>query len=214
MARTERASVMDDPTARDDHQPTLGADVTEWPSTGANAGEGSEHTNGTSGAVEGSTDAGDAPGETADAKPKRRKRDHATLAPTDIVSMNVRIPNEFYLQIGKTAEEQQLSGPQLVAKMLADAFEYKLPSELFKGPRKKYSSEEERKAAAKQVQQKNRDTAAALIAAAKAGKLGVDLEALVADYQRQKAAEEAAKAEAEANTAPQTPESVAAGTTS
>lgn len=122
---------------------------------------------------------------------RKAKRNSDELPDSDIISLNVRVPNGLRKQIAVTAVEQQTSVPQLVANMLANAYSYELPTPA-RAPRiKKYGSKEERLAAQKATQQRKRDVTKAILAAIESGKLDLDVDALMAEMQTDTATEAA-----------------------
>lgn len=128
---------------------------------------------------------------------KAAKRNPDEMGPDEIIGINVRMPNALRMKLGETAKEQNTSIPQLVATMLASAYEFELPKPSRPPRTKKYNTPEERKQAQKDQQQHQRDITRALLKAVEDGKIqGVDVEALVAEFKAQQAAQEAAKAAA------------------
>lgn len=142
---------------------------------------------------EGQTTEGTATDTGTGKRAKREPVDFTKLGPNEMVSLNVRVPNGLRSKLEEDSTKQEISIPQYVTRMLADAYEYTLP-EVAKKSRKKYTTDEERKAAQKASQEKSRTTTKALLDAAQSGKLGIDIEALVRDYVAKQAAEEATKA--------------------
>lgn len=125
---------------------------------------------------------------------KREPRDFANIGPDEMVSLNVRVPNGLRGKLEETATGQNLSIPQLITKMVSEAYEYTLPQTATK-KRQKYASEEERKKAQKDAQAHNRMVTKALLDAVNEGKLGIDVEALVAEYLAKQQAEQQAASE-------------------
>lgn len=201
MPRREGTALVDatnDPTANDELTPDMrnGAVATlEAPSSastnGTAAGEGNEGETGASAASEGATPA----------KVKKEKRKPEDIGPKEIISLNVRVPNELRAMVAKSALERETSVPQLVAEMLAEAFEYKLP-ETARPARviRPGLTPEQRKQENKKKAEKARNTTQAILAAAKSGLLGdIDIDALVAEYTAKKEAEKAAEEAAESS---------------
>ncbi len=124
--------------------------------------------------------------------------------PDDLVGVMIRVPFALRQMVEQTADEQtpKVSVPQIVVRMIADAYGYKLP-EAARKSRAKYANEEDKKAAIKAARDKQRNTVKAVLLAVEQGKIqGIDLDALVAELQAKEAAALAAKeAEAEAETA-------------
>jgi len=121
---------------------------------------------------------------------RRARRDPDTLADTDMISLNVRVPNGLRKQLASTAVEQSTTVPQLVAQMLAGAYGYELPKSTRAPRTKKYANKEERIQAQKAAQQKNRQITRAILAAVEEGKIDVDIEALLAEMASKQAAAE------------------------
>lgn len=164
--------------------------------------EGAASTNGTS-------DAGEAP------STAKRTRTPKEYGPNDIVGVMIRVPNPLRLMIEKTATEQSVSVPQIISRMIADAYGYALP-EAAKKTRAKYASDEDRKKAQKETSDKKRAQVRALLAAVESGQIQVDVDALVAEMQAKQEAEAKAKAAADAtNTSAEgSPEPAMAGAAS
>lgn len=153
-----------------------------------------ESVNGTGaeGATEGAT--GDAP-----ARRTRAKRNPEDMGPEEIISLNVRVPNALRAQLAGTATEQNTSVPQLVAKMLADAYGFELPKPQRAARVKKYASAEERKQAQKDAQAKQRLITKAVLKAVEDGTIDVDVEALIARIKEEEAAKAVASTEGAAS---------------
>jgi hypothetical protein len=135
----------------------------------------------------GQTDAGasDTSGEAAAAEAvKRVRRDPDQMGDEEIVGINIRMPNALRKQMAATAEEENTSVPQLILSMLAQAYSFTLPEAKPKRV-KKYASKEERLQAQKDAQQHKRLVTRAILEAIEAGKINVDIDALVADLQAQ-----------------------------
>lgn len=185
------ASVLDLPTDGDIESGTIGAngnDAQDDGSQGASVDDGEQDDNGEQAQANGAAKRGG----------KREPIDFTKLGPDEMVSLNVRVPNGLRTKLESTATGQEISIPQLVTRMLADAYDYTLP-EIAKKSRKKYASDEERKAALKKSQERSRTQTKALLAAVEEGKLGdINLEALVAEYLAKQEAEKAAKEAASA----------------
>jgi hypothetical protein len=120
--------------------------------------------------------------------------------PKALVGIMVRVPQELHAQIYADAKTQDTSGPQLVQKMLADAYGYELPTPVRKA-RKKYETEEEKRQAQRDSQKASRDTARAVLRAVERGDIQVDLPTLLARLKAEEEEKAKAKAEAEAATA-------------
>lgn len=131
-------------------------------------------------------------------KAPRKKRGPRVYGPNDLVGVMIRVPEGLRKQIEGTANEQSVSVPQIVVRMIADAYEYTLPSAA-KRTRAKYASDAERKAATKAAADKKRATIQALLKAVEDGKIDVDVDALVAEMQANAKAEADAKAAASAS---------------
>lgn len=141
---------------------------------------------------ENGTDAADEAQETAQAVVKRARRDPDALGDEEIVGINLRMPNALRKQMASTAEEQNTSVPQLILSMLANAYNFTLPTPT-RAPRvKKYANKEERIQAQKETQQHKRLVTRAILDAIEAGKIDLDIDALVADLKAQSAATEGA----------------------
>lgn len=141
-----------------------------------------------------------------------KAKEEKTYGPNDLVGVMIRVPFALRQQIEKTADEQtpKVSVPQIVTRMIADAYQYTLP-EAARKSRAKYDSEEEKKAAQKATRDKQRLTVQAVLRAVEQGKISVDLEALIAELQAKEAAEEAAKAAAKAESTPESSDMATAG---
>jgi hypothetical protein len=179
---------------------TEGTAVLDRPVGDAPAGD-APSVNGSEGA-QGAVGAAADPNSEQAAAAKKAKRNPDELGPDEIVGINVRLPNALRMKLGDTAKEQNTSIPQLIAQMLATAYEFELPKPSRPPRTKKYNSPEERKAAQKEAQQKQRDITRALLAAVEAGKIqGVDVEALVAEFKAEQAKKDAAEGAATAGAA-------------
>jgi hypothetical protein len=174
----------------------LTEDVDDMNGTGSTngtneAGAGETGTDGT----QGSTESGAEAAATASKAPKR----NLDNAPDDeIVGITVRVPNALRKKIGATALEQKTSSPQLLATMIAEAFDYKLPTPE-RAPRlKRYDSPEDRKNAQKRDQQRSRLVARKVLESVEKGVINVDMTALLAEVDAELAANAAKAAEAAA----------------
>lgn len=126
----------------------------------------------------------------------RVKRDVDQMGPNEMISLNVRVPNALRLQLASTATEQSTSVPQLVAQMLATAYNFELPKPQRAARIKKYASAEERKAAQKADQQRKRMVTKAILRAVEQGTLpGLDIDAMVAQIAEEEAKKAASGAE-------------------
>lgn len=120
------------------------------------------------------------------------KRSADERGDSEMISLNVRVPNALRKQIAETAVTQNTSVPQLIAQMLADAYTFELPKSTRAPRTKKYASKEDRIAAQKAQQQKNRQITRAILQAVEDGKLDVDIDALLAEMQAKQTEAEAA----------------------
>lgn len=133
--------------------------------------------------------------------------------PKSLVGIMIRVPQELRSMIEVDVKLQDTSMPQLVAKMLADAYGYTLPIPARKA-RKKYATDEEKKQAQRDSQKNSRDTARAVLRAVERGDIQVDLPTLIARLKEEEAAKEAAKAAEGAATPEAEGELATAGATS
>lgn len=119
---------------------------------------------------------------------KKVKRNPDEMGPDEVIGINVRIPNALRKLLADTAVKQSTSVPQLVATMLAQAYEFTLPKPA-RAPRiKKYENKEQRLAAQKAAQQKQRMQTKALLRLVEQGKIDVNLDELVAQMEAEQAA--------------------------
>lgn len=135
---------------------------------------------------------GESEGVSANKAPKRNLDE----APDDeVVGITVRVPNALRKKIGTMAVEQKTSSPQLLAAMIAEAFDFTLPKPE-RAPRlKKYDTPEDRKNAQKRDQQRSRLVARKVLESVEKGVINVDMTALLAEVDSELAAN-AAKAAA------------------
>lgn len=134
-------------------------------------------------------------------QPKRTRAKKADIDPNDpnaLIGVMVRVPQGLKKAIDATAEEQSVSTPQIVVRMLAEAYSYTLPAIPTRARTKKFATEDERKAAAKEKRDADRLRVKAILSAVDNGLLGdIDVNALVEKLK----AEQAAKADTATATA-------------
>jgi hypothetical protein len=141
---------------------------------------------------------GESEGVSASKAPKRNLDE----APDDeVVGITVRVPNALRKKIGAMAVEQKTSSPQLLAAMIAEAFDFTLPKPE-RAPRlKKYDTPEDRKNAQKRDQQRSRLVARKVLESVEKGVINVDMTALLAEVDSELAANAAKAAAAGAGAA-------------
>jgi hypothetical protein len=141
---------------------------------------------------------GESEGVSASKAPKRNLDE----APDDeVVGITVRVPNALRKKIGTMAVEQKTSSPQLLAAMIAEAFDFTLPKPE-RAPRlKKYDTPEDRKNAQKRDQQRSRLVARKVLESVEKGVINVDMTALLAEVDSELAANAAKAAAAGAGAA-------------
>jgi hypothetical protein len=131
---------------------------------------------------------------------KAPKRNLDEAPDDEVVGITVRVPNALRKKIGTMAVEQKTSSPQLLAAMIAEAFDFTLPKPE-RAPRlKKYDTPEDRKNAQKRDQQRSRLVARKVLESVEKGVINVDMTALLAEVDSELAAN-AAKAAAGAGAA-------------
>jgi hypothetical protein len=160
-------------------------------------GAGDTDTDTQNGTGEGASTQASAEGEASATATKTPKRNLDDAPDDEIVGITVRVPNALRKKIGATALEQKTSSPQLLATMIAEAFDFTLPTPE-RAPRlKKYDSPEDRKNAQKRDQQRSRLVARKVLESVEKGVINVDMTALLAEVDAELAAN-AAKAAAAA----------------
>jgi hypothetical protein len=139
-------------------------------------------------------------GEATASASKAPKRNLDEAPDDEVVGITVRVPNALRKKIGAMAVEQKTSSPQLLAAMIAEAFDFTLPKPE-RAPRlKKYDTPEDRKNAQKRDQQRSRLVARKVLESVEKGVINVDMTALLAEVDSELAAN-AAKAAAGAGAA-------------
>jgi hypothetical protein len=134
-------------------------------------------------------------GEATASASKAPKRNLDEAPDDEVVGITVRVPNALRKKIGAMAVEQKTSSPQLLAAMIAEAFDFTLPKPE-RAPRlKKYDTPEDRKNAQKRDQQRSRLVARKVLESVEKGVINVDMTALLAEVDSELAAN-AAKAAA------------------
>lgn len=125
-------------------------------------------------------------------KPKRKKREVDPNDPNALVSVMVRLPQGLKTQVDATATNQDVSTPQTIARMIAEAYEYTLPVMATRARVQKYASVEERKQAQKDKRDADRMRVKAILSAVDNGLLGdIDVNALVERMKQEQAAKAA-----------------------
>jgi hypothetical protein len=148
----------------------------------------------------GTNGTGEAGGESGDSvsASKAPKRNLDEAPDDEVVGITVRVPNALRKKVATMAVEQKTSSPQLLAAMIAEAFDFTLPKPE-RAPRlKKYDTPEDRKNAQKRDQQRSRLVARKVLESVEKGVINVDMTALLAEVDSELAAN-AAKAAAAAS---------------
>lgn len=179
--------------------PRRDVDQDESAAMGAQAGLGTLEPPTTNGAAPVSEGAAAAASTGEPTKRKRTPRPHSD-DPNELFGVTIRVPQALKDQLDKTAKEQDIGTPQLVIRMLADAYTYTLPEAAKKTRRtQRYATEEEKKQAQRAAQAAQRNRVKALLAAVESGQINVDIDALVAEMAAKQAAAAAEAASASAN---------------
>jgi hypothetical protein len=140
-------------------------------------------------------------GEATASASKAPKRNLDEAPDDEVVGITVRVPNALRKKIGAMAVEQKTSSPQLLAAMIAEAFDFTLPKPE-RAPRlKKYDTPEDRKNAQKRDQQRSRLVARKVLESVEKGVINVDMTALLAEVDSELAANAAKAAAAGAGAA-------------
>jgi hypothetical protein len=150
----------------------------------------------------GTNGTGETGGESEGVSVSKAPKRNLDEAPDDeVVGITVRVPNALRKKIGAMAVEQKTSSPQLLAAMIAEAFDFTLPKPE-RAPRlKKYDTPEDRKNAQKRDQQRSRLVARKVLESVEKGVINVDMTALLAEVDSELAANAAKAAAAGAGAA-------------